>query len=457
MGESLEAPGRRSEKGKFLSMFDGIKTELASALKSKAARAVGKNTGWLMADRICRLFVTLLMTALIARHLGPREFGALNYAMAFVALFLPLATFGLDRIVVRDYVNGKPGKETILGTTLCWRVCGGALILVIASFVCGLVRPGDRAAQVLVGILSLSPILQAGEVIDFWFQSRLESKYVAIAKTISLAGSTAIRCALLYHDASVYSFAWASLVESLLLSGALIIEFRRRAPDCGRWRFSPAYARTLFFQCWPMALNLALHMLYMRIAIFMLASLKGDTALGLFTAPSRLYDSIVPFFGLLGTSLFPELVKLYSVDNVKFFGRYHQICRLLSLIGWAMFLILAAISPFVIPLMYGSNFASSGIVLSILSAGLLFQLSGMPRAAYLTIINKQGTLLWVSIASIAISCPLNWFLIMRYGIAGAAMATVLATFFNFFLANFIFPATRPLAWIQLKALLLLKH
>lgn len=457
MGDSLETSGARSGREKIFSMFGGIKTEILGALKSKAARAVGKNTGWLMADRVCRLVVTLVMTALIARHLGPKEFGALNYAIAFVALFLPLATFGLDRIIVRDYVNGHKDTETILGTTLAWRVLGGLVILGAATVFCGLVRPNDHTVQALVAILSLSPILQAGEVIDFWFQSRLESKYVAIAKTISLIGSTAIRCGLLYFDASVYSFALASLLESLFLSVALVIEFRRRVPECGRWKVSLSYARDLFVQSWPLALNLTLHVLYMRISIFALASIKGDSAVGLFSASSRLYDSIVPFFSLLGTSLYPELVRLYGVDNAKFFSRYHQVCRLLSLIGWGMLVVIAVAGPIVIPLMYGPSFASGGIVLSILGAGLLFQLSSLPRSAYLIISGQQRTLLWISIASIVVSLPLNWILISRMGIVGAALATVGATFFNFFLSNSLFPATRPLASIQMKALLLLKR
>ena len=63
------------------------------------------NTGWLMADKVLRLFVGLFVGVYVARYLGPEKFGVLNFAMSFVALFGAFAKLGLDGIVVRNAVQ----------------------------------------------------------------------------------------------------------------------------------------------------------------------------------------------------------------------------------------------------------------------------------------------------------------------------------------------------------------
>src|SRR6476659_7245925 len=58
------------------------------------------NSGWLLADKIIRGGVGLIVAVWIARYLGPQSFGQLNFAIAFVALFSTISTLGLDGIVV---------------------------------------------------------------------------------------------------------------------------------------------------------------------------------------------------------------------------------------------------------------------------------------------------------------------------------------------------------------------
>jgi len=42
------------------------------------------NTSWLLAERILRMTVALLVGVYVARYLGPERFGLLSYANSFV-------------------------------------------------------------------------------------------------------------------------------------------------------------------------------------------------------------------------------------------------------------------------------------------------------------------------------------------------------------------------------------
>lgn len=52
------------------------------------------NITWLFFDKFIRMGVGLLVGVWIARYLGPEQFGLMNYALAFVALFAAVANLG---------------------------------------------------------------------------------------------------------------------------------------------------------------------------------------------------------------------------------------------------------------------------------------------------------------------------------------------------------------------------
>src|ERR1019366_4832630 len=91
-------------------------------------RKIMGNTGWLMVDRVVRMGMGLFVGVWVARYLGPVQFGSLNFALAFVALFGTVTTLGLDGgIVVREVLHNAHDTHEILGTTLALRSCGGLL------------------------------------------------------------------------------------------------------------------------------------------------------------------------------------------------------------------------------------------------------------------------------------------------------------------------------------------
>ena len=74
-------------------------------------RRIMGNMGWLMVDRVVRMGMGLFVGVCVARYLGPVQFGSLNFALAFVALFAIVALFGtvttlgLEGIVIREVLH----------------------------------------------------------------------------------------------------------------------------------------------------------------------------------------------------------------------------------------------------------------------------------------------------------------------------------------------------------------
>ncbi|MHC5729571.1 MAG: oligosaccharide flippase family protein, partial [Nostoc sp.] len=122
-------------------MLSKLKIKNLSKFKSRSGlRAIIANTGWLFADRILRMGASLVVGVWVARYLGVQQYGLFNYALAFVSLFSPIFTLGLDDVVVRHIVRQSSNKEEILGTTFWLKFLGGiasVLLAVSTMFVLG--------------------------------------------------------------------------------------------------------------------------------------------------------------------------------------------------------------------------------------------------------------------------------------------------------------------------------
>lgn len=75
-----------------------------------------------MGGKIVNMAGTLLVGILVARYLGPEQYGLMNYVISYVSIFSVLSTFGLDNIEIRELSRKPENKNIILGTCLRIRI-----------------------------------------------------------------------------------------------------------------------------------------------------------------------------------------------------------------------------------------------------------------------------------------------------------------------------------------------
>ena len=85
-------------------------------------RKVVTNVFWAVAGKIVTLFSTLIVSILVARYLGPKRFGTMNYVVSVVSLFGIFATFGMTDIVIRELSKKDIPENVILGTAFTLRI-----------------------------------------------------------------------------------------------------------------------------------------------------------------------------------------------------------------------------------------------------------------------------------------------------------------------------------------------
>lgn len=123
-------------------------------------RKITANTGWLFFDNVLRLIGVVVVNAWVVRYLGPEWYGDLSYALAFAALFTPLATFGLSNIVIRELVQDAEHVPQILSSAFAIMMVSSSIATIAPILLIFLLRPDDSSAHELAFILAIGTLFQ---------------------------------------------------------------------------------------------------------------------------------------------------------------------------------------------------------------------------------------------------------------------------------------------------------
>ena len=169
-----------------------------------------------MSERMLNMGITFFVIILVARYLGPEKFGILSYATSLVALFAIAGHSGLSGLVVRELVKHPKAKEETMGTSFMLKGAGYLLGLVFLVIFTLLTEEQQTPEFWMLLILATSLLFRPFDVIDFWFQSRLEAKYVAISRTIGLVLTSTFKVGLVFAGAHLNFFALARFLNFLV-------------------------------------------------------------------------------------------------------------------------------------------------------------------------------------------------------------------------------------------------
>jgi O-antigen/teichoic acid export membrane protein len=424
-----------------------------SRLRSFLQRPTAQSAGWLLLDRAVRLGGGLLVSLLVARLLGPADFGLFSYALTIALFATTMAALGGDGILVRELVHTRDTPAATLGSAAALRLGAGFLGLGVAGFAAALLRPADSSLLGLTLILGLAAPLGASQVIDLWFQARQQPRNAVLARIGAFSIAAAWRIGLVLHDAPLGAFAWATSGEALLGAIAALVVYRHAGGQLSTWRISAVQVRLLLRDGLPLLVASLLVTLYLRVDQLMIGWLLGDAPLGLYSAAVRLAEPWVLLPTTLLSAALPGLVALREGDPAAFEQRISRLYAAITAYGYIIGLLATLLAGTLAPLLLGSAFAEAVPSVIILTWAGLFAALGSARGVYLVAMGWTNLHTpTVALGALA-NLLLNLWLIPQYGLAGAAFASLIAYWFAAHGACFLFPQLRPTGAALSRALL----
>lgn len=378
--------------------------------------------GWLLGGKIVNMILSFFVSLATARYLGPDNFGSINYVAAYVSFFSSITSLGLSVIVIKEISMGKEDDNEVIWTGILMRFLT-AVFSTIA--VIALVSITDKSDPLMVKIAILESIAILASAFDtfmYWFQGKLLGKYTSIASVVAYIGMSLYRIYLLANNADILWFAFATSVDTLLLSLILMLCYVRE--NGFHPKVSVRLGKSLMKQSYHYMISGLIAILYSKIDQIMLKQMLDTYSVGLYTAAL----TIAGLWGMIPSafiqSVSPILYKNAEESRGMFYKRLRQSYAGIWLLNICWSLGVSIFSYWVIYLLYGKAYlgARGALVIVVWYTGITS--IGSLTQVYLATENKNKYVNYFALAGLVTDVVLNALLIPRMGILGAAIATL---------------------------------
>lgn len=378
--------------------------------------------GWLLGGKIVNMILSFFVSLATARYLGPDNFGSINYVAAYVSFFSSITSLGLSVIVIKEISMGKEDDNEVIWTGILMRFLT-AVFSTIA--VIALVSITDKSDPLMVKIAILESIAILASAFDtfmYWFQGKLLGKYTSIASVVAYIGMSLYRIYLLANNADILWFAFATSVDTLLLSLILMLCYVRE--NGFHPKVSVRLGKSLMKQSYHYMISGLIAILYSKIDQIMLKQMLDTYSVGLYTAAL----TIAGLWGMIPSafiqSVSPILYKNAEESRGMFYKRLRQSYAGIWLLNICWSLGVSIFSYWVIYLLYGKAYlgARGALVIVVWYTGITS--IGSLTQVYLATENKNKYVNYFALAGLVTDVVLNAILIPRMGILGAAIATL---------------------------------
>jgi O-antigen/teichoic acid export membrane protein len=400
------------------------------------------NTTWMFAEKGLRLIAGLFVGAFVARYLEPGPFGLLNYAISLVSLFSALSALGLDQIVVRELIKNKSELNKVLGTVFVLRVIGVLLVMLCLTIFI-IISETEYNTSVIIYVVAVGMFFEGFSVIDFYFQSQVQSKYVVWSQMISLTCLSIFRIVLIYTEAPLVWFALAYSLDFLVLAIGLLF-FYSRNYNIVNWFFDFRKAKALLKQSWPLIIGGLSVGVYVRIDQIMIKWMLGNEASGNYGVAVRLSELWYFIPVAICGSVFPSIINSKMVDEILYQKRLQMLYDLMVSISVFVAILMTLFSDFIVGMLYGSAYSEASSILVIYIWSGVFVFLGVANgkrfvSENLLVFQMIGT----AIAAL-MNIVLNCILIKSTGLKGAAYATLISYSFSGYFILLFLKRTRPM-------------
>lgn len=392
------------------------------------------NTSWILAGQVVKMIISLFVSLLTARYLGPSNQGVITYVASYISFFTSLIGLGLNGVIIHEFVNHQEDEGKILGTAIVLRFASSVISFVafIALIYC--IDSNDNTIITVAFLQAIQLPFLCLDTINYWYQAKLLSKYPTIVQTIAYVITSAYKVYLLCAGNNVLWFAFAVTLDIIVMAILyLAIYLKHKTQKLG---FSGIIAKRLLKSGLPFILANIMVVIYGQMDRIMIKQMLGSTTeVGLYSTAIAVCSIIGFIPSAILDSARPLIAEAKKADEEKYKLRFRQ---LVAGLMWVCFLYSAFITVFSKPLlnlMYGDAYIGANICLKIAVWYTAFSYIGSARSFWLICENKKRYVFYFSALGAALNLILNLILIPVMGINGAALATLVTQI----MANFIIP------------------
>lgn len=408
------------------------------------------NAGWIVGCKIIKAFLTLVITMLTARYLGPSNYGLINYAASLVLFATPIMQLGFNSTLVYEIINNRKNEGKILGTAIGFNcIAASFCILGIVTFVF-FANAGEKETLLVCFLYSFLLLFQAVEMIQYWFQAKLKSKYCAIAMLVSYMIVAIIQIIFLVTKKNIYFFAISYSIDYFIIAVILYVVYQKIGNN--KLEFSFNMGKRLFEKSKYYIVSSIMITLFAQTDKIMLKLMIGNEVVGYYSAAINCATMFSFVFAAILDSFRPSIFEAKNKSQEAYKNSMIELYSILIYLSLAICILTVIFAPIIIKIVYGNKYIISINPLRLIVWYTTFSYLGSARNIWIIAENKQKYLWIINSSGALTNIIINYMLIPNYGIMGAAFASLVTQVFTNVIIGFIMEPIRENNGLLIKSI-----
>jgi O-antigen/teichoic acid export membrane protein len=362
---------------------------------------------------------------LVARLLGADGLGVYGLASAIGQIAYRVADCGMPTILTRLISRSDPGAGSQFASSMAFRLWTGlATVGAVEAF--ALIVGYEVELQTALLLYTASQLI-AGirELGSTLFYGRQAMGRPAAASAVSRVTAFVVTAAFLIAGLGVI---WTILALVLGQAAAAWYLSAGAGPELQQLpvRFSWQGVAPVLRESYPIAVAGIFAMINLRADAVVLSLYVDQTSLGLYNGAYAIVIGLALFPNSFLPALYPALSEQFHVARGAAVSLFLRSQALTAALGLMIAIALALSAPWLMTLLYGTGFVTAGPILAILGWAILCMYISYTNSTFFNAVDRQQLNLWTAVLAGVVNVTANLMLVPRYGVRGAAWATVLS-------------------------------
>lgn len=398
-------------------------------------RRVARNISYLFACQAASRLLGLALNLVLARRLADAGYGRYSLILVIVAIAGMAADFGTASIIVREISRRRGESSSLLAATLVLRLVTTLLAstgVIVVVFAAG-VEP-EFALPLAIATIAIIPT-SLSTAFEAALQGFERMDLSAVADVVFSVALTAVGIAVVVGGGGVTGMTVAYLGASLVRLAYSAIVYRRLVSGLegagGSWRFSRGRFRRLAVESFPVLYWQLVSFAYYKVDVLMIGAFRTEAEVGWYAAAYKLFEVPVMFGWLAVQTLLPLMSRMFYESKQNLVLLFGKAMKYIWVVGLGTAAGMAVFSPAVIRLLLPPEYEPAVNVLRVLGVSLPLMVGCVLFGSLFISMEVQRRMAKWSLLSLAVNLGLNLVLIPRYGIMGAAVATLCSEVVSF--------------------------
>ncbi|HIB94216.1 MAG TPA: flippase, partial [Candidatus Lambdaproteobacteria bacterium] len=304
----------------------------------------------------------------------------------------------------------------------------------------------------MIALITFGFLFQTTNVVDFYFQSQVQSKFAVRAQAFQLLVTSLFKIYLVWNQAELIWFAFALMLDQAVVAVLFLLVYHWKIEWFPFFSFTWTQAKKLMRDAWPLIFAGMVVSIYMKIDQVMLKEMLDAKAVGVYAAAVKLCEAWYFVPGVAAASLFPAVIEARKKSETLYDERVQNLYDLMVWASVAVALPTTLLADWVILILYGSDFQEAADVLRIYIWAGVFVSLGVASSKWLVAENLQSYSFYITALGAVLNISCNFWLIPIYGIKGAALATIISYSTVAYFSLGCFRKTRKTFWTATSSL-----